>query len=254
MLKELLSTDIFKFMLIFARLSAAFLVLPGFSSTIIFTRARLILALAITLLLLPLLKENLPLAPAQPMGLVLLFIREITIGLFMGVIANILLTPIDMAGSTIGYAIGLTNVFSYDPISEQQSQLLVGFLSMLGLTAIFVSDSHHIMIRAVIDSYSLFKPGESLILGDFSDHLVRSLGEASVMGFRLSAPLLVFSLTFQVGMALTNRLVPSIPVYIVGLPVQILGGLAVLAISLPILIFWAIDFFNEGLRPFMLGE
>ncbi len=253
MLRELLATDVFKLLLVFSRLGAAIMLLPGLGSTLVAVRARLLLALGIAFLLIPTVGRHLPAAPADPLSMFLLIGSEITIGVFFGLITQILMAPLDLAGTSIGFAVGLTNVFTFDPVTQQQSQLLTGFLNLTAITLVFMTDAHHLMLRALVDSYDLFVPGRPLPMGDFAQALVRTLGGSFVMGFRLAAPSLVFALTFNTALALLNRLVPQMQVFFVGMPLQILGGLAILMLCLPPIMYWFIRHFTDGIGAYLTG-
>ena len=152
-----------------------------------------------------------------------------------------------MAGASIGTSIGLTNVLIADTTTAQQSQLINGFLNLLAITLIFVTDAHHLMLRALVDSYDLLVPGVTPATGDIAHGLVSTLSAATLMGVRLAAPLLVFTLTFNTGLALMNRLVPQIQVFFVGVPIQILGGLTVLMVCLPAIMLLFIKELSQGL-------
>jgi flagellar biosynthetic protein FliR len=251
MLREMLAANLFQWMLIFSRLGAAMMFMPGFNSSMVSARARLLFALILSFLLLPVLSAKLPAAPATPIGLFLLIAAEAGFGIFIGLVVQVMLSALDTAGSAIGYATGLTNMFTYDPISEQQSALMTGFLNLVAVTLIFASNCHHLMLHAIVDSYSILAPGQPLPFDDLSQILVRSLSSASTMGLRLAAPFLVFSITFNTGLALISRLVPQIQVFLVGLPMQIMGGLIILMITLPAIMLLFINSLSEGLASFM---
>jgi flagellar biosynthetic protein FliR len=251
MLREMLAADLFQWMLIFARLGATIMFLPGYNSSLVSARMRLLFALILSFLMLPVLSAKLPAAPAAPVGLFLLLIGEIAFGIFIGLVVQVMVSALDIAGSAIGYAVGLTNMFTFDPISEQQSALLTGFLNLVAVTLIFASNCHHLMLRALVDSYAILAPGQPVPFDDLSQILVRTLGNASVMGLRLAAPFLVFSVTFNTGLALINRLVPQIQVFLVGLPMQILGGLTILMITLPAIMLLFVDNLGDGIGSFL---
>lgn len=251
MLREILATDVFKLMLVFARLGAAVMLFPGFGSAMVNARVRLVLALGLAFILLPSLAPHLPPMPAGPLSLFLLIAGEVTIGLFLGILTQVLMVPLDLAGNSIGYAVGLTNVFTFDPISQQQSQALTGFLNMLGMTLVFLTDTHHLMLRALVDTYTLFTPGNPLPMGDFAYSVVHTLDESFVLGIKLAAPLMVFVLTFNTALGLLNRLVPQMQVFFVGLPIQILGGLAILMTCLAPIMYWFLRYVSDGVAAFV---
>jgi len=247
MLSAMLSADLYKWMLIFARLGSGAMMLPGFNSNMVSTRARLLFALILAFVLLPVVGGRLPPSPASPLGLFVVLIQEVSVGIFIGIVTQILMSALDQAGNSIGYAIGLTNMFTYDPVTEQQSALMTGFLNLTAVTLVFITDTHHLMLHALVDSYDLVQPGQALPTDDIAHVVVRTLSASSLMGLRLAAPLMVFSITFNTGLALINRLVPQIQVFFVGLPIQILGGLAILMICLPGIMLLFITQLSDGL-------
>jgi flagellar biosynthetic protein FliR len=247
MLSQMLSADLFKWLLIFARLGAGAMFLPGFSSAMVLVRMRLLLALMLSFIVLPTLASRLPGPPGQTVALVLMLSSEVAIGIFLGLLAQVMVSALDMAGASIGTSIGLTNVLIADTTTAQQSQLINGFLNLLAITLIFVTDAHHLMLRALVDSYDLLVPGVTPATGDIAHGLVSTLSAATLMGVRLAAPLLVFTLTFNTGLALMNRLVPQIQVFFVGVPIQILGGLTVLMVCLPAIMLLFIKELSQGL-------
>jgi flagellar biosynthetic protein FliR len=251
MLREILATDVFKLLLVFARLGAGIMLLPGIGSAMVSTRARLLLALAIAFLLQPTLGASLPPMPQDLWSLFFLVLQEVTIGIFFGVLIVILMSALDLAGNFIGYSVGLTNAFVMDPVSQEQAQILTGFLDTTAVTLVLVTDTHHLMLRALVDSYALFQPGNALPVGDFSDMLIRTAGRSFLVGLQLSAPLVVFSLIFNCGLGLLNRLVPQMQVFFVGMPIQILGGLSLLMLCLPPLMLWFLHYLGEGLGVFL---
>lgn len=253
MLEQLLALDVFHLGLVFARMSGAFIALPGFAATHVAVRVRVFIALGVSMAMLPMLVGTLPPMPADAGGIVRLIVIEITVGAFLGLLAQTLLSALHFAGSVIGVTSGLANAMVFDPITESQGALIIGFLNMLAMVLIFVTGTHILMLEAVGESYTLFVPGAPLPLGDMSDYLARVLGQSFVIGLRLASPFVVFSLVFQTAMGVTARLMPQMNVFFVGLPAQILLALALLMLVLPAMMLWAMNHFENGLRAFIAG-
>jgi len=251
MLSELLSTDIFKLLLVFSRLGMALMLIPAIGGTLIPTRVRLLLAVVISFLLLPVLGPRLPAMPQDLARLFLILLGEVTVGLFFGILTQVLMSSLDLAGNFIGYSAGLTNAFVFDPVSESQSQLITGFLNTAAITLIFVTNTHHLMLRALIDTYGVFAPGQALPFEDMSTMLVSVAGKSFTVGIQLASPLVVFSLVFNTGLGMLNRLVPQMQVFFVGMPIQIMVGLSILMISLPPILLWFMRHMIEGIGAFM---
>jgi flagellar biosynthetic protein FliR len=86
--------------------------------------------------------------------------------------------------------------------------MLVGnFLTLLGITLVFATDLHHLVIAGMNDSYTIFQPGEMPLVGDAAQHVTRIVATAFRIGIQLSAPFLVFGLLFNLGLGVLSRLI-----------------------------------------------
>lgn len=250
MLRDLLAADIYRLMLLFARLGAAFMLMPVFGNSAVFVRARLLIALLFAFLMLPVLGGRLPPMPVSPLALFVLILSEVTIGLFFGVMMQMLLTPVDLAGSFISYSVGISNAFIFDANLQQQSQVMTGFLTLTAITLVVAVDAHHLMLRGLVGTYDVFQPGEGLPTADLAQTMARTGADAFRVGLELAAPLVVFSFAFNTGLGLVNRLVPQMQVFFVGMPLQILGGIFLLGVCLSAIMMWAVRFFVDGANAF----
>ena len=89
-----------------------------------------------------------------------------------------------------------------------------------------------LVIAALNDSYSIFKPGETPAFGDVANLLSTTVAGAFRVGVQLSAPFLVFGLLFNLGLGVLSRLMPQMQVFFVGMPLSILAGLLILVLVL----------------------
>src|SRR5512144_671260 len=159
MLGDLLSINAFAALVVFARVGTVIAFLPGFSAAWVSVRIRLVMALALTVLVTPALAGILPPMPATPAELGLLLLREFAIGLFLGSVALIAFAALQTAGTFVAYLSSFASALVQDAVTDQQTSTVTGFFTALGLVLIFVTDLHHLMLRAIVDSYGLFTPG-----------------------------------------------------------------------------------------------
>ena len=251
MLKELLTLNIFGFFLIFARVGAAIMVMPGFSAPYVNVRARLAIALAISFVLSPILAQQLPGLPATAGGLGVLLAGEAIIGAFMGTVALILMGSLQTAGTIIAYVSSMANAFIQDPIAQQQSSLVSGFLSTLGILVVFITDMHHLMLSALMDSYTLFVPGQALAFGDIAEVIGRQVMDSFALGVQLSSPLIITGFVYYLGLGLLSRLMPAMQVFFIGLPIQIAIQISVFALTLSSIMLVFLSRFEEGYEVFL---
>src|SRR3989449_9854349 len=231
------------FMLVFARIGAMVMLLPGFGEANIPVRVKLAIALLLTLIILPLHRSAYHVDVNSMSSLLVLMLQEIIIGVVLGATARVTLSALSVAGSVIAQQLGLGFVTSVDPTQGQQGLLIGNFLTLLGLALLFATDSHHLVIAALNDSYRIFSPGELMPSGDVAALATRAFATAFKIGMQLSAPFLVFGLVFNIGLGILARLMPQMQVYFVGVPLSILAGFLILALVISALMGAFLDYF-----------
>jgi len=231
------------FMLVFARIGAMVMLLPGFGETNIPTRIKLSIALLLTLIILPLHRAAYQVDMSSLTPLLVLMLHEIVIGIVLGATARVTLSALAVAGSVIAQQLGLGFVTAIDPTQGQQGLLIGNFLTVLGLTLLFATDSHHLVIAALNESYRIFSPGEVFPSGDVAALATRAFATAFKIGLQLSAPFLVFGLVFNIGLGVLARLMPQMQVYFVGVPLSILIGFLILALVISAMMGSFLDYF-----------
>jgi flagellar biosynthesis protein FliR len=239
------------FMLVFARVGAMVMLMPALGEENIPMRVKLSIALLLTLVLLPLHRAAYHIDMTSLSGLLVLMLHEIVIGIILGATARVTLSALQVAGSVIAQQMGLGFVTSVDPTQGQQGVLVGNFLTMLGITMLFATDSHHLVIAALSDSYKIFAPGESMLTGDVASLATQAFATAFKIGLQLSAPFLVFGLVFNIGLGVLARLMPQMQVYFVGAPLSILAGFLILAIVLAAMMGTFLDYFIRVMHDMM---
>jgi flagellar biosynthetic protein FliR len=252
MLTEYLTANAFALFFVFARIGAALMLLPGFGEVFIPARIRLLLAVGITVVVTPVVGEFIPAPPDGPLRMFVLLGHEMAVGLFLGAIARAMIAALHMAGVIIGFQTSLANASLFDPLNAGQGTLIGSFLNVLGVFMIFAADLHHLMLIAVIDSYSLFVPGATLPLGDFSDTAARVVAQSFVLAMQLSAPFIVMGMLFYLGMGLLARLMPQVQIFFIAIPVQIFVGFLVMAATLSACMMWFLGQFQTSFRGILL--
>src|ERR1700758_1990075 len=231
------------FMLAFARVGAMVMLLPGLGESNIPVRIKLSIALLLTLIILPLHRQAYHVDMTSMTSLLVLMLHEIVIGIILGATARVTLSALQVAGSIIAQQVGLGFVTSVDPTQGQQGVLIGNFLTMLGVTMLFATDSHYLVISALNDSYTVFAPGEIMPSGDGAALAARAFTAAFRIGLQLSGPFLVFGLVFNIGLGVLARLMPQMQVYFVAVPLSIFAGFLILAFVLAAMMGTFLDYF-----------
>lgn len=231
MFNILTNHDVFALFLIFVRVGAALMLMPGYSEPYIFSRSRLLFALLLTLVLSGPITPHLPELPQHVGQLALLIGQEAFLGLFLGGATRIMFATLHIAGSTIAVQSGLATASVFDPNQSTQGTLPGNFLTTVAMVLLFVTDGHHMLLRGLVESYDHFEAGAGLPIGDMATFITRIVQKAFNLGIQIAAPLLLVGLLTNLAMGVLNRLMPSFQVFFIALPLQLLLAFATLMLS-----------------------
>jgi flagellar biosynthetic protein FliR len=219
--------------LVFARVGAAFMVVPGFGEHYVLPRLRLVLALATSLLIGPVLADRMPPLPSEPLALVALVAPEVLLGLLMGFCARLALVALHVGGSLIATQSGLSAAAVFDPNEATAGTLPGTFLTIGALAILFAADLHHLLLRAASASYAVFPVGAEANPAAAAELMVGLTSSAIATGSRIAAPMIIAGVLVSLGLGALGRMVPSLPVLFVALPLQLLLALVILDLLLP---------------------
>jgi flagellar biosynthetic protein FliR len=251
-LAQFLPANLFAVLLVFARVGSALMLLPGFGDLYVPQRYRLLLAIALALLLATVLAPGLPALPGDVGHLAVLLFGEIVIGLFLGTLARILLMALETAGGIVSMQVGLSTAQMFNPAFQQQSAIPGTLLVVLGVLVIFLTDTHHLLLRAVVDSYEVFVPGRLAGADELSEAVARVAAASFRLGFELAAPFIVAGTIFFAALGLIARLMPQLQVFFVVVPLQIAAGLALFGLTIAAVMRWFLDDFTRSLGRLFL--
>ena len=236
------------FLLVFARIGTMLMLLPGLGELMVPARVRLTSALVLAAVMLPLHRAAYQI-DLQSIGPLLVMLgEELLIGAVLGMTARLTIAALQVTGSVVAQQLGLGFVTAVDPTQGQQGVIIGNFLTILGLALLFATNLHHLVIAALDDSYSLFRPGEVPLTGDMAALITRTTAGAFRIGVQLSAPFIVFGLLFNLGLGLLSRLMPQMQVFFVGMPLSIMAGLIILLIVIAAMMGTYLDSFETVLR------
>lgn len=164
------------------------------------------------------------------LGLVVL--REVAIGLSLALAIRTVVFGAEFAGQFCGYQLGLSMGSMIDPQSGVRNDLLAMLYASLATVLCFMTNAHHLLLRALADSYTALPIGLGGVGGSLVGSVSRLLGLVFVMGVRLALPVIVVLMLVELALGLVARVAPSLNVLIVGAPVRVIAGLLVISATL----------------------
>ncbi|WP_240046801.1 flagellar biosynthetic protein FliR [Paracraurococcus ruber] len=244
-LQVALPAELHRLLLVFCRISAALLLLPGFGDAGVPARIRILAALAMALCLAPV--AGPATAGATTWDTLRMLLAEITAGIVLGLLGRLVVAGIQTAGQVIGQCIGLANIFTTG-MGPDATATLGAAIQAGSIAALFAVGGHHAALRAMAESYEVVALGTLPDLPQTAALLVGAVARCFALAVQLSMPFLVLALAANLAMAGINRALPAMPVFMIGAPALLLAGLYLLAATAPSLIGEALGALGQGLR------
>ncbi|MDO9425038.1 MAG: flagellar biosynthetic protein FliR [Methylobacter sp.] len=214
------------------RISAMFVSVPLFSIQAVPTRVRLILALVMTLVIMPLL----PPLPAVEMFSYTGFMMAITqtmIGLTSGFIVQLVFAAVVFAGQAIALSMGLGFSMMVDPQSGQQVPVIAQLYTIIA-TLVFISlNGHLLLIQMLLDSFKTLPIGIDGIDKAGVWSIIVWSGRLFSGGLLLAMPVMASLLLVNVIFGVAARAAPQLQIFSVGFPVTLMLGMLLVWKTLP---------------------
>jgi flagellar biosynthetic protein FliR len=220
----------FGFVLLLARIGCACMLLPGIGEVELPATIRAGFAVALTVVLLPVVAPLIPPAPGDVWRCAGMVLAEVITGLWFGWLTRLMLLALPIAGQIIASVMGLTNVLQPDPMLGPQTSVLSSLLGKAATVLVLATGLHALPFVALAGSYDLIPPGTLLPAADTANQVTRALADAFAVAMRLAAPFVLASLVWQTGLGVLSRLVPQLHVYFAAMPGEIVAGVALLAL------------------------
>ena len=226
------------FVLVLARVAAGVMVLPLFGGTNMPRLVKLGFTLALAVFWVgsvgvpaeQTLVDRLE-AGAWPL-FALALAREALLGGLLGLAFSLFLMPAQVAGEFITQQMGLSLGSEIGPTGTPPAGALSLVLQTLSGLVFLGLDLHHVFLSALHATFFRYPVG-----GAFgavpTAQLINGVASAHEMGLMLAAPLALMLLLLTVALALLTRAAPQLNVFSIGLPAQVVAGLAGLLLLVP---------------------
>jgi flagellar biosynthetic protein FliR len=172
------------------------------------------------------------------------------IGLFFGILLRILMSTLEATGMVISIQSGLSNATILNPALAAQSPLPSAFLAIVALTMIFVTGLDHMLLRSLVSLYDVFPANGDLMPGDMAQLLIQTVNKSFTMGIELAMPFFLIGLLMYIALGIMQKLLPQVQLFLVILPVQVWGGLTLMALTTAGIITLWLRYFDASVGTF----
>jgi len=214
------------------RISALFVAVPLFSLKAVPARVRLILSVAMTFVVMPLL----PAFPAIDMFSydgVRVALTQVMIGLSGGFIVQMVFAAVVFAGQGVALSMGLGFAAMVDPQNGQQVPVVAQFY-VITCTLVFLGlDGHLLLINMLLDSFTSLPIGIDGITKADIWAIIAWSSRLFAGGLLLAMPVIVSLLLVNISFGVAARAAPQLNIFSVGFPVTLMLGIILIWLTLP---------------------
>lgn len=232
---QLLPVEEFQtFVVCTARVAGFLSAIPVYFSGQAPARVKAGLAIAISLVLFPVLAPFVTEVNFSPPAFLLLIVNETLLGTMLGLIARLIFTSVEFGGTVIGYQMGFAAANIFDPQNQRQTALISQFQNVFAILLFLSLDIHHYFIQTAAHSYEILPPGNLNFGGDAVPYLIELSSRMFMLGAQFSAPVLVILLLSGLILGVLSRAFPQLNVFLLSFPLNIGISLVVIALTLGI--------------------
>ena len=216
------------YLLIFARVAGVVSTAPIYGTRGVPRRVRVGFGLCIAILVASV-TEYTPLKYTSLIGFTMLLLKELALGLSVGLAANLCMTIINLSGMFIDREIGLTMVTAFDPTTNASTTISADFYNYMVLVIMLCSNMHYFVISAICDSFQVIPVGEGLFRGEAAYEVVMMfIQQYFVIAFRIALPIFISIMLCNVILGILAKIAPQMNMFSIGIELKLLLGLTVM--------------------------
>ncbi|MEH7107167.1 flagellar biosynthetic protein FliR [Bacillus sp. JJ1764] len=214
---------LWSFLLIFVRVTSFMVSAPIFSGRQIPTPFKIGLSAVLSILCAGLVKE--PIVDPPQSLLFILILKEVLVGIVLGMIATIMFSAVRFAGSLLDLQIGFSMANLFDPTFQTSTQLTGSFKNILAILFLLTTNGHHLLIQGVLASFDwvpLKATVPAWMDGRISTFILQCIIQMFMIGFMMAAPILGTMFVVDIGIGIISRTVPQMNILTVAPPLKML--------------------------------
>ncbi len=216
----------------FTRIGAMLTAMPLFGSRLLPVRIRLVIAVGLTVVLIPVIPPVPALDPLSPDG-VMTMAQQLLIGFAMGFTLQLVLDAVSLGGQAMAMGMGLGFASMVDPQNGVQVPVLSQFLLIMA-TLLFLSlNGHLVALQILADSFRVLPIGPHGVSAASVQAVIRWSSQMWVGAVLIALPVMVSIMMVNIGFGVMMRAAPQLNIFAVGFPVTMLVGFALIMVTLP---------------------
>ena len=228
-------SQIVTFLAILARVIGVLLFAPLIGTRFVPTGAKIGIALAVTVMLVPYVPLVSP-QGEQVAAYAFLALKQLALGMAMGFLASLVLICAEMGGQILDIHMGLGAAQLFDPTAGEQMSILGRTHHVIATMVFLTLNGHHWLLFGIFKSFQLVPIHAISLTADSFTAIFPLVWRSLEIALRVAAPGVAALFLADVALGLIARTVPQMNVFFVGIPPKIFLGLMVLALAAPFIV------------------
>lgn len=216
-------------LLVVTRLSGLLATFPGLGQERIPIEIRASVVILISLVITPVIPPPARI-PTGMWDLVGVIAIELAAGLLLGVLVSWIVDAVGFAGQLMDFQMGFSFVQFIDPATSHAVSISGSILGQLVILFLFISNLHHHMILALVESFRILPIGHGLPGAPLG--VVVMVGQLLVRGLQLAFPIMIALFFVDVIEGISGKFMPQLQLMQLAFPIKIAIGLVILGFTI----------------------
>jgi flagellar biosynthesis protein FliR len=209
----------------FARIGACLMVAPMFGARFVPARTRVLLAAAITALVIPLVPPP-AIAPFSAQGFVVVA-QQLLIGVAMGFALQVIFDSLGLAGQLLANSMGLSFAFNVDPLRGSSTAALGQLYIILATLTFLALGGHLALLEVLVNGFITLPVGSTGLGREGLWSMVLWGGQLFAGALMIALPGVTALLIVNLAFGVVSRAAPTLNLFAVGFPISLVVGLLV---------------------------
>ncbi len=221
----------------FIRIGTILAIVPIFGYNSIPLPVKVGLAFFISWVLFPTIENGDITIPLELLPFIMMAMKEIVVGMIIGLATQFIFVGVQMAGEVVGLDMGFGVVNILDPTTGEQVSIIGQFKYLLALLIFLIINGHHFLLNAIQSSFIAIPLGTANFTRLITTEIIMLSKQIFIVAVKIGGPAIVVLFLASFVMGIIARMVPQMNIFIVGFPVKISVGFAMLWVTMPLFVY-----------------
>lgn len=224
------------FLFVFVRIASFVFVAPFFSTRGVPNNVKIALSVFVAYIMYNFGPEHVYPEYNTLLGFATVVLKEVSVGLLIGLAAQMCTSIVLLAGRIIDMEVGLSMANVFDPTTNEQASITGALLQYGVMMILYTTGLHRYLLKALMETFTLIPvSGVHINTDRLLESLVTFLSDYIVIGFRICLPVFASITLMNIVLGLLAKLAPQMNMFSVGIQLKLLAGLCVIMVTVTLL-------------------